>query len=172
MTFAGALANSNSGGLTKIGLGTLTLAGSNAYGGGTTVSGGILQLASSAGLPGGTAATVNATLDLNTYNGILGSLFGSGTINTILGGNPTLTVGDNDASGTFSGTIQNTMGSLALQKIGAGQLVLSGTDTFNGGTTVSDGTLVLANPSALENGSSLTVGSGGLFTFETTPCQR
>ena len=48
---------------------------------------------------------------------------------------------------------------------GNGQLILSGTGSFTGGTTVSGGTLVLTNPSALESGASLTVGSTSGFGF-------
>ena len=44
VTFAGSLGNSNSGGLTKIGGGTLVLGANNSYGGATTVTGGSLQM--------------------------------------------------------------------------------------------------------------------------------
>ena len=57
-------------------------------------------------------------------------------------------------STTFSGTIQNGAGTIALVKSGNGVQVLSGTNTYSGGTTVSGGTLQLAGGNAL--------GSGGL----------
>ena len=50
VSFSGVLNSSNSGGLTKIGAGQLTLAGNNTYTGGTTVSGGTLQIGSAAAL--------------------------------------------------------------------------------------------------------------------------
>jgi fibronectin-binding autotransporter adhesin len=50
-----------------------------------------------------------------------------------------------------------------LQKIGAGTLVLSGTDTYGGGTFVEDGTLIVTNNEGLADGSSLTVGDPSLF---------
>ena len=47
----------------------------------------------------------------------------------------------------------------ALSLSGDGQLVLSGSDNYTGGTTVFGGTLDVTNPSALADGSALTVGS-------------
>jgi autotransporter-associated beta strand protein len=61
-------------------------------------------------------------------------------------GTPTLTVGDNDATGaenTFSGVIKNTAGTLSLTKIGNGTLTLSGTNTYGGNTTINAGKLQL-----------------------------
>jgi len=78
-----------------------------------------------------------------------------------------LTVGYSGDS-TFGGTIQNITGPLALDKIGAGSLLLSGTNTYSGGTTVSDGTLDVTNSDALPAGSSLTVGAGGTLVFDST----
>ena len=63
-------------------------------------------------MPADTAATVNGALDLNQFSASMSSLTGSGTIDTVAGGTPTLTV----QSGIFSGTLQNTAGSLALEE--------------------------------------------------------
>ena len=52
-----------------------------------------------------------------------------------------LTVGNGGGSGTFSGTLQNTSGTVALVKTGAGTQLLSGTNTYSGGTTLSSGAL-------------------------------
>ena len=80
---------------------------------------------------------------------------------THLTGNATFNVANN---GTGEGTL--TLGSVdqdgtprSLTKVGAGMLVLSGTDTYTGGTTVLAGTLVVGNASGLETGTSLTVGT-------------
>ena len=54
----------------------------------------------------------------------------------------TMYLGVNGGSGTFLGMILDGSGQ-ALVKLGAGTQVLSGTDTYTGGTTVLDGTLVL-----------------------------
>jgi autotransporter-associated beta strand protein len=53
--------------------------------------------------------------------------------------------------------------SLTLDGGGMGELVLSGTNTYEGGTIVSSGTLVVANNEALADGASLTVGSASAF---------
>jgi fibronectin-binding autotransporter adhesin len=54
-------------------------------------------------------------------------------------------------------------GSGSLTKIGAGVLILSGTNTFGGGMIVMAGELVLTDPAAAPNGSNVTVGNPGTF---------
>ncbi|MGE8658230.1 MAG: autotransporter domain-containing protein [Achromobacter sp.] len=63
----------------------------------------------------------------------------AGNVRFASGANGTLTF-DQGASGTYGGTIS---GDGALVKKGRADLVLTGTNTFTGGTTVSDGALVL-----------------------------
>jgi len=104
-------ANDPSGGLTKIGAGTLTLSATNTYGGPTIVNSGTLVLGNSLALPGSTAVTVNGVLDLHGYNAGVASLSGSGTVNTSSAGAVNLTLG---SGGSFSGTVKNSSGALAL----------------------------------------------------------
>ena len=52
-----------------------------------------------------------------------------------------------------------------LIKSGAGVLILSGTDSYTGGTNVHAGTLYVTNSNALPDGSSLTVGAGAASMF-------
>src|SRR5439155_1644476 len=104
-------------GFTKLGTGTLTLSGANAYGGDTTISAGTLQLGAAGVIPDGTgkgSVGVSGTLDLNTFSETINGLSGAGTVDTVAGGAPTLTVGNNDQTSTFSGVIKNTAGALAL----------------------------------------------------------
>ncbi len=87
------LAPNVSGGLTKLGSGTLTLTGTNTYGGATTLAAGTLKLNTALALPAGsTLAFSGGTLDLNglTLTNLVntsGSLTGgitNGTLRTVL----------------------------------------------------------------------------------------
>ena len=80
--------------------------------------------------------TINAqgTLNLAGFNETINGLNGAGTVDGG-SGTPTFTVGDNNATSNFTGTIKNTAGSLALVKIGTGTLTLGGTNTYSGNTT-------------------------------------
>ncbi|MCL4204889.1 MAG: autotransporter-associated beta strand repeat-containing protein, partial [Pirellulaceae bacterium] len=135
-------------GLTKTTAGTLILAGTNAYSGDTIVVDGTLQLGSDDAIPDGTGkgnVSVVGTLDLNGLSDTINGLSGSGTIDNTAAGAAGLTVGNNDASGTFDGAIQNTAGAVSLTKIGAGVLTLTADHTYAGTTTVSGGTLALVS---------------------------
>jgi autotransporter-associated beta strand protein len=140
----------------KIGTGTLTLSGTNTYTGGTKILAGTLVVGSASAIgAGGVTLSSGATLDLNG-NGVsgtpvvVGSLNGTGgTITSSVAGTGPLTivVGDINnvvvANSSYAGVIQNGAATVALQKEGAGQMVLSGANTFTGGTTVNNGSLVV-----------------------------
>ncbi len=83
----------------------------------------------------------DGTLNLGGFSETINGLSGTGTVEGGSGA-PTLTLGDNNASGVFSGIIKNTAGALALVKIGSGTQTISGANTFSGGTTVSGGGLI------------------------------
>ena len=132
VTFATAL--SGPGGVTKNGLGMLTLSGSNSYQGGTTIDAGVLMLAPGASLGGG-ALTINGGSFNSGGNSVtLTSLSGSGSL-ALSGGSLTINLAGNT---TYSGAIS---GSGALVKQGVGTLTLTGNNSYSGGTTVSAGTL-------------------------------
>jgi fibronectin-binding autotransporter adhesin len=104
--------------ITKTGLGTLILTGTNAYTGGTTIAFGTLQIGS-----GGTAGS------------IVGNVIDNGSL-----------VFDRSDSVTFGGPISGS-GNLTQNggTGGTGTLILTGADTYTGGTTISAGTLQLGN---------------------------
>ena len=82
-------------------------------------------------------------MNLGGFSNSIGSLAGSGTVTTVAAA--TLTVGADNNITTFSGVLQNGAGTLALSKVGAGNLYLNGANTYTGGTTISAGVLYLSN---------------------------
>ena len=155
---------SGNGSLIKTGAGTLTLAGVNGYTGGTTVNHGVLKVGQSSAIPYGRNLTVsgNSTLDLNGCGINVGSLGGGGTITNGVG-SATLTVGGNNQSSEFAGTLA---GAISLTKADSGTLVLGGANTHTGDTKINGGTLVLANADALAE-STLDYAYSGTLNFGT-----
>src|SRR6516165_9757556 len=151
------------GGLAKIGTGTLKVSGANTYSGATTVTAGTLQAGAANTFSAASAFTVGAFLDVNGFNQTIGSLAGAGTVTNSGAGAATLTVGGNNTSTTFSGTLQNGASALGLAKTGTGTLTLSGVNTYRGGTTVNGGTLAVSADNNLgDNSGSLAFGGGAL----------
>jgi autotransporter-associated beta strand protein len=72
-------------------------------------------------------------------------LSGTGTVLNNSATAATVAVGNNNASTTFSGVLQNGTSALQLTKLGTGTLTLTGANTCSGGTTISAGTLQLGN---------------------------
>jgi len=73
--------------------------------------------------------------------------------------NGLLTIPGTFSTDSNSGSIPANARSLTLTSAdGTGELILSGTNSYAGGTFVESGTLVLTNNEALAAGSSLTIG--------------
>jgi len=88
------------------------------------------------------------TLDLLTNTITINGLSGAGgtvTTSSADAGTSTLTVGDNDATATFSGVINDGASGrqLALTKTGSGVQILTGVNGYTGATTVNGGTLAI-----------------------------
>jgi autotransporter-associated beta strand protein len=159
-------------GLTASGPGTLVLSGANTYGGGTTLAGGTLSLGTSSALGTGTL-TLNGGI-LTASGGAL-SLANALTVggNVTFGGSNALTFGGpvtltgsrtltvNNSSTTLAGAVGESGGSRTLTKAGTGKLVLSGSNTYTGGTVLGAGTLALDNASSAGTGT-LTLNAGTL----------
>ena len=162
VTLSGAI--SGSGALIKTSTGTIILAGANNYTGDTTISAGTLRLGAANVIPDGSGkgnVTVNGTFDLGGFSETINGLGGSGTVNNTIGtGSYTLTVGNNDQSSVFSGNITDATGALALTKIGAGTLTLSGANSFSGPVTILAGTLEVQKDGGLGTGTNVFVGTG------------
>ena len=141
--------------------GSLTL-GSNAGSGGTyNLNGGLLVL-----------ATLGQGLGTAAFN------FNGGTLGRRRFFQQPAHDAGRAAAATFdtAGFVVNLSGALSgpgsLTKVDSGTLVLSGPDSYSGGTIVLAGTLEFTNSNALPDGSSLTVGAGGGWGFSVPACRR
>jgi fibronectin-binding autotransporter adhesin len=158
-TFATGLGSSNTGGLTKTGLGTLTLTASNGYTGGTTISGGTLQIGN-----GSTTGSINGNVvnnamlifnrsDALTYSG---EISGSGGLRKTGSGTLTLT-----GSNGYTGVTNIAVGFLALNNTNA--LAGTGTISFTGGGTLrySASNTVDYSSKILNNGTIIKIDTNG-----------
>ncbi|MFA5094126.1 MAG: autotransporter domain-containing protein, partial [Candidatus Omnitrophota bacterium] len=165
--------------LTLSGDGVINLSGTNTYTGATninadTVNAGVADQAF--GIGSDVAVNEGATLSLNNFNETIGSLSGSGTVNNGGAADRTLTIGNvplgyGSTSKTFSGLLSDGgAGKFSLAKDGTGTLILTGANTYSGGTTIDNGALQVNNSRALGSGavtnnSELDIGSTKL-TFD------
>ncbi|MDD5085863.1 MAG: autotransporter-associated beta strand repeat-containing protein, partial [Candidatus Omnitrophica bacterium] len=180
---------SGAGGLTKAGAGQLTLAGANSYSGGTTLNAGTLNINNASAIGTGTFTIAGGTIN-NTSGGLItlstdnvqnwnGNFTFAGANDLDLGIGP-VTLGANRTV-TISGsnlTVGGIIGgAFRLTKAGAGQLTLTGANTFSGGMTLNAGTLNINNASAIGTGTFTIAGgtinntSGGLITLSTDNVQ-
>jgi autotransporter-associated beta strand protein len=107
----------------------------------------------------GTGQSPSIAVTSGGSNAITASILLAGNLNVNAASGAALTLGGNVTDGGAGY-------GLALTGNGSGELILSGSNTYTGGTVVDDGTLLLANPKALLAGSSLTVGASGTLLFD------
>jgi fibronectin-binding autotransporter adhesin len=151
-SFAGVI--SGPGSLTQTGTGTFTISGANTYTGATNVNGGTLRAGAVNTLGAGSANVASgATLDLAGFNNRIGGLNGAGAVTLGAG---MLTLGTGNTSGSFSGIISGAGG---VTMTGTGTQVLSGTNSYTGGTNVNGGILRAGSTAAFGAGP-VTVATG------------
>ena len=171
---------SNSGGtagLTKAGVGTLTLSGANTFNGNTTVSAGLLTLNNASALQNSTLDTTASIASSNATTGLkttattltLGGLSGDKNLASLFhstngyGGVTALTL--NPALGqtpSYSGIIANGASGMTVTKTGAGTQVLTVANSYTGGTAINGGILSIGNAAALGTTGTISFGGGTL----------
>jgi fibronectin-binding autotransporter adhesin len=132
-TYSGALSN---GALSKIGTGTLTLTGSNAYTGATTIDSGTLQIGA-----GGTT----------------GAIAGASTITGSSGAGLVFSRSDD-----YGGNVSNDIGGGLGLTLNSGTLTLAGSNTYTGPTEINGGVLGLGAAGALGGAGNIVFGGGTL----------
>ncbi len=132
---------------------------------------------------GGSNANEVWTSNLSDLNVASGALFdgveanvrvnkitGTGTIRTGFGGAgyANLTIGVDNGSSTFGGSIQNSTSTGNLVKAGSGSIILSGNNSYGGTTTISGGSLEFSGTNSIgavtANGGSVSF-TGGTTTI-------
>ncbi len=116
----------------------------------------------------GLLTMTSGTLDMANNDLTAGSLTGDTDI-TNTSGSPTdvtLTIGsDGTSPAAYSGIISDgTAASVSLTKTGAGVLILSGENSYNGATTISEGTVEPGAVSSLSNSTRVVMNGGTLST--------
>jgi fibronectin-binding autotransporter adhesin len=163
ITYASALAASNSGGLSKFGFGTLTLTGTNLYTGTTTLASGTLNL----GSIGALNSTGNITFTMSGFStGILQYSaanqvdYSSRIVNSHL-----IQIDTNGQNVTFASALaaSNTGG---LTKLGAGTLMFAANNVYVGNTSVSAGTLQVGIGGTTGSLGSGNVGVAGTLIYD------
>jgi T5SS/PEP-CTERM-associated repeat protein/autotransporter-associated beta strand protein len=167
-TYAGAM--SGSGLLTKLGAGTLTLAGTNTYSGDTTISAGVLRLANENAAGSGRIIQTaldslveflgggRMTNDMTVFQySFANSLEAAGQVTLADTASSIAVFADQAVTGSGS-----FVGAGGLTKLGAGTLALTAGNSFSGPLSVVAGTLQLDSVSGAAAGSvtSVSVGSG------------
>jgi autotransporter-associated beta strand protein len=153
---------------TKDGSGTLILSGLNTYNGFTSVALGILKAGSLTGFSPASDFIVNSVLDLNGFDSAIGSLSGTGIVTNNGLNAATLTVGTpNDEDTVFSGVLADGTSRLTFIKAGGGIMIVTGAQTYSGGTLILGGNLQLGDDLVAGSivGSVVTRSGGALVVY-------
>jgi fibronectin-binding autotransporter adhesin len=162
--------DAGTGGLTKYGSGSLTLAGTDTYGGSTAIDAGSLFVTIPGGLPNyATAGSISVAGGAALVLRAGGSGFTSGNFDTILANQAFATnaaIGFDTTNGNFT-YASAISGAIGVQKYGTNSLILTGTSTYSGQTLIAAGTLQIGdgtNPSGKIGAGSIS--NAGTLTFD------
>jgi autotransporter-associated beta strand protein len=114
------------------------------------VNSGELQINNGSSVPSGPSignVLDNGMIDLNGFSPTFNGLEGGGFVDNLptnLTAVYTLSVGAGNSNAVWSGSINDTVGSIALTKVGFGTQTLAGPNGYSGLTQVSQGTLAVA----------------------------
>ncbi len=152
--------------LTFNGTGKLNLSSTCSISGTTTFSNGYVQLGAALNLSN---LILDTYLNLNGFNLTLTSLTGATSYgqNGVIangGSNPVVLKDSATSSTTFAGLIKDSIGTIALTKLGSSTSVLTLTraNLFSAATTISSGGIQIQHSTALGSTSGITISSGGL----------
>ena len=151
ITISGAI--NGTGGIVVDGTGSsVLLSGPNGYTGGTTITSGTLRAGSGTALGTGSVVVNAASLDLNGQSLAIGTLSGSsaGVITSSVAGAASLTT-NSAVYSNYLGSITDGVGVVSVIKTGVGQLDLSGSSSYTGGTTVTAGRIQNVYGNSLTN---------------------
>lgn len=150
---------SGTGQLDKTGPGTLTLTASNTNTDGFIIYDGTLRLTGGGRISDQATVTMtDGTLRLEGMTDAIGTLSGGGTIALLSGARLVIGNSINNSPGTgfFEGIVQ---GNGAISKRGPGTFLLSGDNTYTGGTRVESGILVINKSSPFATNSATGTGA-------------
>ncbi|MGZ4972458.1 MAG: PA14 domain-containing protein, partial [Limisphaerales bacterium] len=169
---SGIISGGKAGGLLNKGnASTLRLSGANTYIATTTVSNGVLQAGVAGAIPSGSGKgdlwVYNpGVFDINGVSPTCNGLVGDGPVTNSSATAGTFSVGGNNVSSTFNGTITSnpSRGALNLTKTGTGTFTMAGTGTYTGATTINGGTLIASTGnSAVPANSPVVIASGAIL---------
>ncbi|HAJ45942.1 MAG TPA: hypothetical protein DCL54_05100, partial [Alphaproteobacteria bacterium] len=150
--------SSTTGKLVKTGAGVLTLSGNNIF----SFAGGIDLLQGGLRLASDTAA---GTGPITTFGSVIDYASGINNAAPVIINSNTTQVQVLAGSATQSGTISELGGPRPLEKIGAGALILSGSNTYTGATTITAGTLTAQGGSAIADTGAVSVAGDATFNL-------